>query len=76
MGTRGMRMESGEICKEELHILYHLPTMVRVIKYISSRLKDCVVRTEEHRNAFKILRDKPIRKTPLGRPQAYMGEQC
>jgi hypothetical protein len=53
---------------EELHDLYSLPNIVRVIK--SRRLKWAghVVRMGEERGVSKVLVGKPEGKSPLGRP--------
>ena len=52
---------------EELHSLYRLPNIIRVIKTRRLRWAGHVARTEEGRSAFKILTDKPTGKRPLGR---------
>ena len=44
---------------EELHSLYRLPNIVRVIKSRRLRWAEHVTRMEESRNAFKILTGKP-----------------
>ena len=54
---------------EELHSLYRLPNIVRVIKSRGLRLARHVARMEEDRSAFKILTGKPTGKRPLGRPR-------
>jgi hypothetical protein len=63
---------TGELRKlhsEELHGLYSLPNIVRVIK--SRRLKWAghVARMEEERGMYMVLVGKPERKRPLGRPR-------
>ena len=50
---------------EELHSLYRLPNMVRVIKSRRLRWAEHVARMEEGRSAFKILAGKPIGKRSL-----------
>ena len=52
---------------EELHSLYRSPNIVRVIKSIRLRWARHVVRMEEGRSGFNILKGKPTGKRPLGR---------
>ena len=54
---------------EELHSLYRLPNIVRVIKSRRLRWAGHIARMEEGRSAFKILTGKPTGKRPLGRPR-------
>ena len=54
---------------EELHNLYLLPNIVRVIKSRRLRWAGHVARIEEGRSAFNILTGKPTGKRPLGRPR-------
>ena len=54
----------------ELHSLYRSHIPVRVIKSITLRWVDHVVRKEEDRGALKILIGKPTGKRPLGRPKS------
>ena len=64
--------ESGERTRlryEELHSLYSSPNVVIVIKSRRLRLVDDVVRLEEGRATFKILKGKPTGKGFLGRPR-------
>ena len=59
------RDENGEwrmIHNEELHSLYRLPKIVRVIKSRTLRWAGHVTRMEEGKSAFKILTGKPFRK--------------
>ena len=66
------RDENGEwrrLHNEELHGLYRLPNVVRVIKSRRLRWAGHVVRMTQGRSAFKILTDKPTGKRPLGRPR-------
>ena len=66
------RDENGEwrrLHNEELHSLYRLPNIVRVIKSRKLRWAGHVARMEEGRSAFKILTGKPTEKRPLGRPR-------
>ena len=52
---------------EELHSLYRLPNIVRVIKSRILRWAGHVARLEDGRSAFEILTGKPISKRPLER---------
>ena len=53
----------------EIHSLYRLPIIVRVIKFRRLRWVDHVARMEEGRSAFKILTGTPAGKISLGRPR-------
>ena len=57
---------------EEFHILYRSPNILRLIKYRRLRWAGLVARMEESRGAFTMLRDKPTRKRPLGRPRSRL----
>jgi hypothetical protein len=61
--TRGWR----KVGNEELHNLYILPSIIRMIK--SRRMRQAVhlVRMEKKRNAYRILVGKPEGNRPLGR---------
>ena len=62
------RNENGEwrrLHNLELHNLYHLHNVVRVIKY-RSRWAGHVARKEGGTSALKILTDKPTENRPLG----------
>ena len=64
------RDENGEwrrLHNEELHSLYRLPNIVRVIKSRRLRWTGYLARMEEGRSVFKILTGTPIGKRPLGR---------
>ena len=73
MGTRGMRMGSGEgstmrnfiVCTVHINI---------VIQSRRLRWTGPVARMEEGRNAFKILTGKPARKGLLGWPRRRRGD--
>jgi hypothetical protein len=52
---------------EELHNLYSLPNIIRMIKPRRMRWVGHVARTGETRNAYRILVGKPEKKRPLGR---------
>ena len=64
------RDDNGErrgLHNEELHSMYRLPNIVKVIKSRRLRWAGHVARMEEGRSAFKILTGKPTGKRPLGR---------
>jgi hypothetical protein len=52
---------------EELHNLYSLPNIIRMIKVRRMRWTGCVAQRREMRNAYRILVGKPEGKRPLGR---------
>jgi hypothetical protein len=54
---------------EELHGLYSLPSIVRVIKARRMRWAGHVARMGEVRDAYNILVGRPERRRPLGRPR-------
>jgi hypothetical protein len=54
---------------KELHSLSCSPNTVRAIKSRRLRWAGHIARVEENRSAFKIIRDKPTGKRPLGRPR-------
>ena len=66
---RGQNGEIRRIHNEELHSVYRLPNIVRVVKSKRLRWAGHVARMEEGRSAFKILTCKPTGKRPLGRPR-------
>jgi hypothetical protein len=53
---------------EELHSLYSLPNIIRVIKSRRMRWVGHVAQMGEKRNEYRILGGKPEEKRPLGRP--------
>ena len=59
--------EWRKLHNEELHSLYRLPNIVRVIK--SKRWAGHIAKMEEDRSAFKSLAGKPTGKRLLGRPR-------
>ena len=59
MGTRGIRMGSGEGSTMRNFIVCNSPDIVRVIKSRRLRWARHVARMEEGRSAFKILTGKP-----------------
>ena len=54
---------------DELHILYCLPNIVRVINSRRLRWAGHLARMGEGRSVLKILTGKPTAKIPLGRPR-------
>jgi hypothetical protein len=54
---------------EELHNLYSLPSIIRIIKSRRMRWADHVARMGEKRNVYRLLVGKPEGKRPLGRPR-------
>ena len=66
------RNENGDwrrLHSEELHTLYSLPNIVRVIKSRRLRWVGHVARVVEGRSSLNLLTDKPTGKRPLGRPR-------
>jgi hypothetical protein len=55
--------------KEELHNLYSLPSIIRIIKSRRIRLSGHEARMGEKRNAYRLLVGKPQGKRPLRRPR-------
>jgi hypothetical protein len=53
---------------EELHNLYSLPDIIRMIKSRKMRVAEHVARMGDKRNAYRIFVEKPEGKRPLGRP--------
>jgi hypothetical protein len=54
---------------EELHNVYCLPIIIRIIKSRRMRWAGHVAHMGEIRNAYRILVGKPEGKKPLGRPR-------
>jgi hypothetical protein len=54
---------------EELHGLYSLPSMNRIIKSRRMRWAGHVAQMGEKRNVYRLLVGKPEGKRPLGRPR-------
>jgi hypothetical protein len=54
---------------EELHNLYSLPSIIRIIKSRRMRWAGHVERMGEKRNVYRLLLGKPEGKRPLGRPR-------
>ena len=70
MGPRGMTiLDWRKFRNEELHSLYRLPNIVRVIKCRRLRWASLVDRMEEGGNAFEILTGISTGKRPLRKPR-------
>jgi hypothetical protein len=54
---------------EELHNLYSLPSIIRIIKLRRMRWAGHVARMGEKWNVYRLLVGKPEGKRPLGRPR-------
>jgi hypothetical protein len=54
---------------KELHDLYSLPSIIRIIKSRRMRWAGHVAQKGEKRNAYRLLVGKPEGKRPLGRPR-------
>jgi hypothetical protein len=54
---------------EELHTLYSLPCIIRIIKSRRMRWAGHVARMGEKRNVYRLLVGKPEGKRRLGRPR-------
>jgi transcription termination factor 2 len=61
-------VEWRKLHNEELHELYSLPSIIRIIKSRRMRWAGHVARLEEKRNAYRLL-GKLEGKRPLGRPR-------
>jgi hypothetical protein len=61
--------ERRKLHKEELHIMYYSPNIIRQI--ISRRMRRAghVARMGEERKVYRVLMGKPEGKRPLGRPR-------
>ena len=62
LGPKDENRELRRLHKQELHSLYHSPSIVRVNKSKRLRWTGHVARKEEGRSAFNILVCKPIGK--------------
>jgi hypothetical protein len=61
--------EWRELHNEELHDLYSLPNIVRVIKSIRNSIGGACSADGVERGVCRVLVGKPERKRPLGRPR-------
>jgi hypothetical protein len=59
--------EWRKLHNEELHDLYSLPSLIRIIKSRRMRCASHVARIGEKRNAYRLLVGKPEGKRPQGR---------
>jgi hypothetical protein len=60
--------------KEELHILYSSPNIIRQIKSRRMRWAGHVACMGEEKNVYRVLMGKPQGKRPLGRPRHRWGD--
>jgi transcription termination factor 2 len=65
----GMTGGWRKLHNEEIHNLYSLPSIIRIIKSRRMRWVGHVARMEEKRNVYRSLVGKPEGKRPLGRPR-------
>ena len=63
-----MGSEEVSTMREELHCLYHLLSILRVIKCVSLRWAGHIAKMDEARNVFRMLTRKPTRNKSLIRP--------
>jgi hypothetical protein len=61
--------EWRKLHNKELHDLYSLPSIIRIMKSRRMRWAGHVARMGEKRNAYRLLVGKPEGKRPLGRPR-------
>jgi hypothetical protein len=61
--------EWRKLHNEELHDLYSLPSIIRIMKVRWTRWAGHVARTGEKMNAYRLLVGKPEGRRPLGRPR-------
>jgi hypothetical protein len=65
--TKGWR----KLHNKELHNMYSSPSIIRMIKSRRMKWAGQVALMGEHRNAYRILVEKPKRKRPLGRSRRW-----
>jgi hypothetical protein len=70
-GPKRDRVTGGwrKLHNEDLHNLYSLPSIIRIIKSRRMRWAGHVARMGEKRNVYRLLVRKPEGKRPLGRPR-------
>jgi hypothetical protein len=68
-----MNGEWRKLHNEELHDLYSLPSIIRIVKARRMRWTGHVARMGEKRNAYRLLVGKPAGKRLLGRPRRRCG---
>jgi hypothetical protein len=61
--------ECRKLPNEELHDLYYLPNIIRIIKPRRMRWVGFFSSKGDKRNAYRLLVGKPQGKNPLGRPR-------
>jgi hypothetical protein len=61
--------EWRKLHNEELHGLYSLPSIIRIIKSRRMRWAGHVARMGETKKTYRLLVEKPEEKRPLGRPR-------
>jgi hypothetical protein len=61
--------EWRKLHNEELHDLYSLPSIIRIIKAKRMRWAGHVARMGVKRNLYRLLVGKPEGRKPLGRPR-------
>jgi hypothetical protein len=61
--------EWRKLHNEELHGLYSLPSIIKIIKARRMRWARHVARMREKRNVYRLLVGKPEGRRPLGRPR-------
>ena len=64
-----IRGEWRKLFNAQLHALYSSPNKIRSLKSRRLRWAGHVARTEQSRNAYRVLVGKPEGKRPLGRPR-------
>jgi hypothetical protein len=64
-----LREGGGKLHTKELHNLYSLPSIIRIIKSKRRRRSDHVARIGEKRNVYRLLVGNPEGKRPLIRPR-------
>jgi hypothetical protein len=64
-----MTGEWRKLHNEELHDLYSLPSIIRIIKARKMRWMGHVARMGEKRNVYRLLVRKPEGRRPVGRPR-------
>jgi hypothetical protein len=73
-GPKRDRVTGGwrKLRDEELHNLFSLPSIIRIIKSRRMRWAGHVARMGEKRNVYRLLVGKPEGKIPLGRPRCRL----
>jgi hypothetical protein len=71
LGLRRDEVTGGwrKLHNEEFHSLYSSPGIIRVIKSMRMRWARHEANMRENMNAYRILKEKPEGKKPLGRPR-------